>query len=87
MEYLRFEYMALADSTHEDYVLGLCSYELWVEVKGNSEEVISVVTFLTLFKSIFENVGGCVKVLTTRELRWGFLRGRIREVAVKFLVQ
>ena len=47
MEYLRFDNMALADSTHET---SSRLVKLWIEVRGNSEEVISVVTFLTSFE-------------------------------------
>ena len=50
MEYLRFEYMALTDSTHET---SSRLVKLLVEVRGNSEEVISVVTFLTSFEKEF----------------------------------
>jgi len=60
------------------------SYGLLVEVRGNSEEVISVVTFLTLFEKNFGKMGvGDVKVKAARKTRWGFLRGRIREIAVE----
>ena len=50
VEYFRFDNMALTDSTHET---SSRLEKLWVEVKGNSEEVISVVTFLTLFEKYF----------------------------------
>ena len=46
------------------------SYGLLVEVRGNSEEVISVVTFLTLFEKCFGKMGvGDVKVKAAREAK------------------
>ena len=50
VEYLRFDNMALTDSTHET---SSRLVKLLVEVRGNSEEVISVVTFLTSFEKEF----------------------------------
>ena len=54
VEYLRFDNMALTDSTHET---SSRLVKLLVEVRGNSEEVISVETFLTLFEKYFWKMG------------------------------
>jgi len=51
------------------------SYGLLVEVRGNSEEVISVVIFLTEVRKVFLKMGvGELKKSCTGGQRGGFLR-------------
>ena len=72
--------MALTDSTHET---SSRLVKLLVEVRGNSEEVISMVTFLTKVRKVILKMGeGVLNGLVARKNKRGFQRGKQRSVDI-----